>query len=193
MGVMLSSASCLSWFSQLTGTPEKELLDALGERVAAPSPALFLPYLSGERTPINDAGARGAFLKLSHETDRKSLTQSILEGVGFATRSCQKALEKAGSHISEIDLVGGGSRSPLWAAIIANILGIPVHRVEDGEVGGAFGAARLARLAATGLSPAEVCLPPKRIETFEPDPALVTAYAETYAEWVQFYPKLKSV
>jgi len=193
MGVMLSSASCLSWFSQLTGTPEKELLDALGETVAAPSPALFLPYLSGERTPINDASARGAFLKLAYEHDRKTLTQSILEGVGFATRSCQIVLEAAGSRVKEIDLVGGGSRSSLWAAIIANILGIPVHRVEDGEVGGAFGAARLAQLAATELSPAEVCLAPKRIRTFDPDPALVAAYAETYAEWVQYYPKLRSV
>ncbi|MBZ9939075.1 xylulokinase [Mesorhizobium sp. BR1-1-16] len=191
MGVMLSAASALSWYSNLVGVKEGELLAALGETVAAPAPVLFLPYLSGERTPHNDVGARGAFIGLAHEHDRAVLTQAVLEGVAFATRSCQAVLEAAGSHVAEIDLVGGGSRSALWASIMANVLGIPVHTVEDGEIGGAFGAARLARIAATGLSPREVCPPPKRLRTFTPDPALAAAYEARYALWQRYYPLMK--
>ena len=192
MGVMLSAASALSWYSQLVGIKEGELLAALGETVVAPSPVLFLPYLSGERTPHNDVAARGAFIGLAHEHDRAVLTQAVLEGVAFATKSCQAVLEAAGSHVAEIDLVGGGSRSALWAGIIANVLGIPVHTVEDGEIGGAFGAARLARIAATGLPASEVCPPAKRLRTFTPDPALAAAYAERFALWQRYYPALKA-
>ncbi|SHG38626.1 xylulokinase [Kaistia soli DSM 19436] len=191
MGVMLSAASALSWYSNLVGVKEGELLAALGETVEAPAPVLFLPYLSGERTPHNDVGARGAFIGLAHEHDRAALTQAVLEGVAFATRSCQAVLEAAGSHVAEIDLVGGGSRSALWASIMANVLGIPVHTVEDGELGGAFGAARLARIAATGLSPREVCPPPKRLRTYMPDPALAKAYEARYALWQRYYPLMK--
>jgi xylulokinase len=191
MGVMLSAASALSWYAQLVGVREGELLAALGEAVASPAPVLFLPYLSGERTPHNDVSARGAFLGLAHEHDRAVLTQAVLEGVAFAARSCRNVLEAAGSHVAEIDLVGGGSRSALWAGIIANVLGIPVHTVEDGELGGAFGAARLARIAATGLPPKEVCPPPKRLRTFTPDRALADAYAGRFALWERYYPLLK--
>ncbi len=192
MGVMLSAASALSWYSGLVGVKEAELLAGLGESVAAPSPVLFLPYLSGERPPHNDVAARGAFIGLAHESDRAVLTQAVLEGVAFATKSCQEVLEAAGSHVAEIDLVGGGSRSALWAGIIANVLGIAVHTVEDGEIGGAFGAARLARIAATGLSPAEVCPPAKRLRTFTPDKGVVDAYAERYALWSRMYPAIKA-
>lgn len=192
MGVMLSAASALSWYAQLVGIAEGELLAGLGESVAAPSPVLFLPYLSGERTPHNDVAARGAFIGLAHEHDRAVLTQAVLEGVAFAAKSCQGVLEAAGSHIAEIDLVGGGSRSPLWAGIIAHVLGIPVHTVEDGEIGGAFGAARLARIAATGLSPKEVCPPARRLRSFMPDAGLSAAYAERFADWQRLYPALRS-
>ena len=76
--------------------------------------------------------------------------QAVLEGVAFAARDNLAALSAASGPIAEVDLVGGGSRSPLWAQICADVLGIPVHRVEEGEVGAALGAARLGRLAATG-------------------------------------------
>jgi xylulokinase len=91
----------------------------------------------------------------------------------------------------EVDLVGGGSRSVLWAQIIADVLGIPVHHVEEGEVGAALGAARLGRLAATGADPADVCTRPRRLATFAPRASAVAAYDEAYHQWRKLYPALK--
>ena len=144
----------------------------------SPANALFLPYLSGERTPHNDGAIRGAFAGLSHDTTREAMTQAVLEGVAFSFRDCLDALAASGTHIAEADVIGGGSRSPVWIGILASVLGITLHRLADGEHGGAFGAARLARLAATGEDPAAICTPPRRIEAFSPDPDLAGAYTE---------------
>lgn len=176
MGVTLSAASSLAWWAQVTGLPEAALLAEVPMPQAA-SPALFLPYLGGERTPHNDARVRGSFAGLSHDTDRPAMTQAVLEGVAFSLRDCLDALAASGTRVAEADVIGGGSRSRLWIAIIAAALGIPLHRVAEGEHGGAFGAARLARMAATGEAPHDVCPRPDRIETIMPDPALANAYA----------------
>ena len=81
-----------------------------------PSPALFLPYLGGERTPHNDATIRGAFAGLSYDTDRRLLTQAVLEGVAFSLRDCLDAIEASGTRIEAADVIGGGSRSPYGPA-----------------------------------------------------------------------------
>src|SRR5205814_8641841 len=101
------------------------------------------------------------------------------------------ALSAASGPIAEVDLVGGGSRSPLWAQICADVLGIPVHRVEEGEVGAALGAARLGRIAATGEDPAQVCTRPRRLASFAPRASAVAAYDEGYWLWRKLYPVLK--
>lgn len=193
MGVMLSAASAFGWLSTLLGEREADLLAAVGEVAPAPSPVLFLPYLSGERTPHNDVAARGAFAGLSHDTGRVQLTQAVLEGVAFATRDNLAALNAAGSSVEHIALVGGGSRSRLWAGILADVLGVPVFRVQGGEVGGALGAARLGRIAATGEAVAAVCPPPVRAETFEPDAGRRARYDEAYATWRGFYPAIRTM
>lgn len=180
MGVTLSAASSLAWWAGVAGRAEADLLAEVGEPLA-PSPALFLPYLSGERTPYNSGAVRGAFLGLSNETDRAALTQAVLEGVAFSFRDCLDALAASGTRVESADAIGGGSRSRVWVGIIASALGIPLHRVAEGERGGAFGAARLARLAVTGEDPAAVCTPPERVETIPPDPALADAYTERLA------------
>ncbi len=138
---------------------------------------MFLPYLGGERTPHNDADLRGAFLGLSHGVGRAAMTQAILEGVAFSMRDCLDALAASGTRITVADVIGGGSRSATWIAIIAAALDIPLRPIADGEHGGAFGAARLARMAATGDSPEKVCTPPVRGTTVQPNPTLATAYA----------------
>lgn len=193
MGVILSAASALGWWAHAAGLSPAELLAPLGEEPREPSRVLFLPYLSGERTPHNDTTARGAFIGLDHETSRQALTQSVLEGVAFAFRDCLDALSAAGTKLDSADIIGGGSRSRFWTAVIANVLGLPIHRIEDGERGGAFGAARLARMAATGEAPADVCLPPRRLETIAPNSALQQAYAEKHARYRALYPALKGV
>ena len=159
MGVTLSAAASLAWWAGVTGRPEADLLAEIGVPTA-PSPALFLPYLGGERTPHNDGTIRGAFAGLSHATDRRLLTQAVLEGVAFSLRDCLDALVASGTHIEAADVIGGGSRSRAWIGIIAAALNIPLHRLAAGETGGAFGAARLARMAVTGEAPEAVCTPP---------------------------------
>lgn len=191
MGVMLSAAASLAWLSRILATSDAALLAPLGEIVERPSPVQFLPYLDGERTPHNDAAAAGAFVGLRSATGRDELVQAVLEGVGYAARDNLAALGGASSPIMEVDLVGGGSRSALWAQIIADVLGIPVHRVEEGEVGAALGAARLGRLAASGEDPANVCSRPRRLASFGPRPSLVAAYDEGYRQWRKLYPALK--
>jgi len=193
MGVMLSAASCLSWLATTLGESEAGLLALLGDHVEAPSDVLFLPYLSGERTPHNDAEARGALVGLSHSTDRATLVQAVLEGVAYAFRDMLDALRAAGTSLSEVDVVGGGSRSALWAQILADVLGLTTHRLEEGDIGAALGAARLGRLAATGEAPATVCPRPRRIASYRPDPVLANRYTVAYARWRQLYPALKGV
>ncbi|KAA0578517.1 xylulokinase [Azospirillum sp. B21] len=189
MGVMLSSAASLAWAASTLGAPEAELLAPLGDAVDGPSPVAFLPYLSGERTPHNDATARGLFAGLSAETGRNAMVQAVLEGVAFAARDNLVALG-AGAPTS-FDLAGGGSRSRLWARICADALGVTIHRIEDGEVGAALGAAHLGRMAATGESPATVCRKPRRLETFTPDPARTDAYSQAWLRWRRLYPLAK--
>ncbi|MGJ4954078.1 xylulokinase [Bradyrhizobium sp. HKCCYLRH2015] len=191
MGVMLSAAASLAWLARILETPEAALLAPLGISVERPSPVQFLPYLDGERTPHNDAHAAGALVGLRSAAGRADLVQAVLEGVAFASRDMFAALARSAQPITELDLVGGGSRSLLWAQIMADVLGVTVHRVEEGEVGAAIGASRLGRLAATGEAPADVCRKPRRLQSFEPRAPQRAAYDDAYAQWRKLYPALK--
>jgi xylulokinase len=142
MGVILSAAASLEWLSGLLRVPAPKLTEALGTKLTGPSPAAFLPYLSGERTPVGDAQIRGLMMGLGHESDGKVLTHAALDGVAFAFRDCLEALKVAGSQVDRVTAVGGGSRSELWLRIIATVLGIPIDVPAAGDFGGAFGAAR---------------------------------------------------
>jgi xylulokinase len=148
MGVILSAASALDWFSRITGTSPHALDAELGDTLKAPGSTTFLPYLSGERTPYNDAKIRGSFNGLEHETDRKAMTQAVLEGVAFAIRDNLVALQSAGTEIKSLIAVGGGSRSVYWLKSIATALNVPISLPEEGDFGAAFGAARLGLHAA---------------------------------------------
>jgi len=190
MGVTLSAAASLAWWARVTGQDEAALIAEMGEP-RAPSAALFLPYLSGERTPHNDGAIRGAFAGLSHDTTRAALTQAVLEGVAFSMRDCLDSLARSGTRIAEADVIGGGGRSRAWVALLAAVLGMPLHLVAESEHGGAFGAARLARLAVTGEVPETVCTPRPRLETILPDPALTEAYASRLVAYRALYPSIK--
>ena len=182
MGVTLSAAASLAWWAGIAGRPEAKLLAEI-DPPKSPSPALFLPYLGGERTPHNDGTIRGAFAGLSHETDRRLLTQAVLEGVAFSLRDCLDALRASGTHTQTADVIGGGSRSRVWIGMIAAALRIPLRRVTAGEHGGAFGAARLARMAVTLEAPEAVCTRSGDGEVILPDPALADAYASRIAQY----------
>ena len=152
---------------------------------------IFLPYLSGERTPHNDPNAKGVFSGLTHETNRASLAQAVLEGVAFAFADGQASLDDAGTKIEEVSVLGGGSRSTYWGKIIASALNRPLVYRSGGEVGPAFGAARLGRLADTGEQPSAVCTAPPHAETVDPDPGLHERYQERIETYRRIYRELK--
>lgn len=191
MGVILSATDALNWHSRITGVSAAELTAALGGSLKAPTGVTFLPYLSGERTPHNDASIRGAFVGLGHESDRAVLTQAVLEGVSFAIRDSLEALRLAGTTLTRVTAIGGGSRSRYWLQSIATALSLPVDVPADGDFGAAFGAARLGLIAATRADPVSVCTAPVTAETIEPVSALTTAYDEAYGRYRRLYPAIR--
>jgi len=191
MGVILSATASLEWLAGVTGRHSADLTQRLGDDLEGPSRVRFLPYLSGERTPHNDASARGAFVGLDHGSDVDTLTRAVLEGVAFALRDNLDALAEADTRLTRIVAVGGGSRSPYWLKLIATVLGIPIDLPAQGEFGAAMGAARLGHIAATGADPAAVCAPPSIAATFDPEPTLVPAFLDAHARWRALYPALK--
>lgn len=174
MGVILSATDSLNWFAQLTGAKPAALTEDLGA-LTAPGKTLFLPYLGGERTPLNDAAIRGAFVGLEHVTDRDAATRAVLEGVTFAIRDCRDALAATGTKFDTLLAVGGGSRSDYWLSAVATALDIPVSVPVDGDFGGAFGAARLGMMAATGAG-AEIATTPEIARVIEPVKVLKDAF-----------------
>ena len=191
MGVILSATDSLNWLAGITGQDAGALTAALGERPAGPGRLAFLPYLSGERTPHNDAAIRGAFAGLDHASGREALTQAVLEGVAFALRDNLEALRAAGTTLARVTAVGGGARSHYWLATIANVLGIAVDIPADGDFGAAFGAARLGLIAAESADPHAICTPPATALTIEPDAALMPAYDEAWQHWRRLYPAVR--
>jgi xylulokinase len=197
MAVMLSAASALTWITRATGhASEGELLTkvaALGatERDAAP---IFLPYLSGERTPHNDATASGVFVGLRNAHEAPHLAHAVIEGVSFGLRDGLDAMRRAGSRIDEVQLVGGGSRSPLWAQLLADVLQVRVLIGEASSVGGALGAARLAALGLGEINAAriaEICRAPKALHRLELKPS--AALEHRLASWRSAYQALRPV
>ncbi len=181
MGVILAATDALNWYARLVGQDAATLTTELGG-LQAPGKTLFLPYLGGERTPLNDAAVRGAFLGLEHATDRMAGTRAVLEGVTFAIADCRDALAATGTRLESLLAVGGGSRSDYWLRAIATALDCPVLLPVAGDFGGAFGAARLALMAATGAG-AEVATLPHIARQIDPDPALKPAFAEAHARY----------
>lgn len=192
MSVILSAASCLAWLTRLTGAAsEAALLAELDEGAPPGGRLLFLPYLSGERTPHDDPDASGVFCGLDHDSDRAALARAVLEGVAMALADGQDALLESGAALDEVSVIGGGARSALWGRILASVLRRPLVYRAGGAVGPALGAARLARLAVGDEDPDEVCTPPPVERVVEPVPAWQDAYAERRARFRDLYARLK--
>ena len=191
MSVMLSAASCLQWATGLLGAASTAELEAkangldAARRATAP---LFLPYLSGERTPHNSASVRGSFHHLSHDTDAASLAYAVMEGVSFGLNDGLAALQAAGVQTQRLSLVGGGARSSFWAQQLASALGIEIVTHLGSEAGGALGAARLGWLAAGG-NLAEVCIAPEIANVFTPQPTERSYLLPRYQQFKTLYKK----
>jgi xylulokinase len=166
----------LNWYGRFVGQDAAALTGALGT-LEAPGKTVFLPYLGGERTPLNDAAIRGAFLGLEHATDQQAGTRAVLEGVAFALRDCRDALAATGTRIDRLIAVGGGARSEYWLKAIATALDCPIDLPASAELGAAFGAARLGMMVATGEVEA-IATPPQITATIEPVGSLTAAFDE---------------
>ena len=195
MGVMLSAASCLRWVAQLSRHDDEAALlrdvelAGVKARTAAP---LFLPYLSGERTPHNDPHASGVWFGLRHDTDHALLGYSVLEGVAFGLRDSYLALRAAGASVDMAALVGGGSRSRYWARLLASALDLPLTLNSGADVGAALGAARLALLAANPhLEVGAVCVAPPVLEVIAPEADWHAALLPRFERYQALYANLK--
>ncbi len=191
MGVILSATDSLNWLSHVTGKSQPELSGAAEAGFTGPGEEIFLPYLSGERTPHNNAGARGSFVGLSHLSDQARLAQAVMEGVTFAFRDCQRVLKDAGTTFGRLLAVGGGSKSPLWLKLIATNLDTEIALPEDGDFGGALGAARLGLCAAENADPADIMTMPAIKQIIQPEASLRDAYSAQYARYRALYPAIE--
>ena len=196
MGCMLSAASCNKWLmDDILRTK-----DYAGEQAPITDDKLgtnhvyFLPYLMGERSPINDTNARGAFIGMSMDTSRADMTQAVLEGVAFAIRDSVEVAKSLGIPLASSMLCGGGAKSPLWRKILANVLNMPLT-IPASEQGPGMGGAMLAMVACGAYgSVAEVC---ERLvtvsETVAPDPEIAARYEARYRQFRLIYPALKGL
>jgi xylulokinase len=153
---------------------------------------LFLPYLSGERTPHDDPHARGVVFGLSPSSSRADLTRAVMEGVAFTLADARDCLAAAGDSLGRVGLIGGGAKSALWTRMIAAALGREIVRYRAGETGPAFGAARLARIAATGETADALCAAPEILDVTSPEPALVEAFAKRRERFTSLYGALRA-
>jgi xylulokinase len=192
MTVMLSAASCLSWAARVTGTTDAAALNTLAEDQARlDGSEIFLPYLSGERTPHNNPHARGVLFGLDHDSDAARIGQAVLEGVAFAFADGLDALTDSGSTISSLSVIGGGANSRYWGRILSAALQRPLIYREGGDKGPAYGAAKLARIAAEQCSVDEVLVPPEVIESIEPSQADIAALASKRMRFSHLYEALE--
>lgn len=189
MAAMLNGASALSVMGRVAGTDDiPALLAEVEAGFRQPSPLLFLPYLTGERSPHNDPWARGVLFGLTSDSTRAQMIQAVLEGVAFSLADGFGALTAAGIAVGQAGFIGGGARSRLWARIIAAATGLTLNRVAGGEHGAAFGAARLGRMATGGPLHAEM---PAIIETIEPEADLHRAYLPRLEAYRSLYRRLR--
>ena len=194
MGCMLSAASCNKWWMEdILGTDdfggEQAKIGELGK-----NHVYFLPYLMGERSPLNDTSARGTFTGLTMDSTRADMTQAVLEGVAYALRDSYEVAKSLGVKIERTMICGGGAKSPLWRTMIANIFGIPVD-MPACEEGPGYGGAILAAVACGQFaSVAEACGKLiKVVHTDYPDPELTARYEARYQTFHKIYPALKGV
>ena len=196
MGCMLSAASCNKWLledifgtSDHAGEQAPISDDKLGE-----NHVFFLPYLMGERSPINDTNARGTFIGMTMDTSRADLVQAVLEGVAYAIRDSVEVARSLGIVINSSKVCGGGAKSPLWKKMIANILNAELQCLES-EQGPGMGGAMLAMVAAGEYaSVQEVCDKFVRVaSTVQPEPELVAKYEARYQQFRKIYPAVKAL
>jgi xylulokinase len=194
LGCILSAASCNKWFcDEILGVTEYERLQAdISEEMLGNNTVYFLPYLMGERSPINDTDASGTFIGLHPSTTRAQMVQAVLEGVSFAIRDNLELVKNMGVNITESTVCGGGAKSKLWLKILANVLNITLC-VPTTEEGPALGAALLASVAAGDNKDIQTCVCKNIKQKIEPDALVSARYEEQYERFKKIYPRMKDL
>ena len=196
MGCMLSAAACNKWLLEdIFGTADYSgEQSAIGEEKLGENHVFFLPYLMGERSPINDTNARGTFIGMTMDTTRADLTQAVLEGVAFAIRDSVEVARSLGVEISKSKICGGGAKSPLWKRIFANVLNCRLE-IPVSEQGPGMGGAMLAMVACGAYKTVQDCCEALCgvAATVEPEATLVAKYEARYQQFRKIYPALKAL
>jgi len=196
MGCMLSAASCNKWLVEdIFGTSDYAAeqapitVDKLGE-----NHTFFLPYLMGERSPINDTNARGTFIGMTMDTTRADMVQAVLEGVAFAIRDSVEVARSLGIEIKTSKICGGGAKSPLWKRILANVLNVKLESPVS-EQGPGMGGAMLAMVACGAYPNVQAVCDAfvRTASTVEPEPRLVEKYEKRYRQFQKIYPACKEL
>ena len=196
MGCMLSAASCNKWWNEEilhTKDYAKEQAGITDEKLGE-NHVFYLPYLMGERSPLNDPLARGTFVGMTMDTTRSDMTQAVLEGVIFGLRDSLEVAKSLGIEVTKSTIVGGGAKSPLWRKMAANILNIRLE-FPASEEGPSMGGAMLAAVACGEYHDVKsACEAIVSVKGFEdPDPELAAKYEKRYQQFRTIYPALRSV
>lgn len=196
MGCMLSAASCNKWLLEdIFGTSDHAAEQApIGDDKLGENHVFFLPYLMGERSPINDTNARGTFIGMTMDTTRADLVQAVLEGVAFAIRDSVEVARSLGITINSSKICGGGAKSPLWKRIFANVLNCELE-VPVSEQGPGMGGAMLAMVACGEYESVQACCDKlcATASTVKPEPQLVAKYETRYQQFRKIYPAVKQL
>jgi len=194
MGCMLSAASCNKWFYEdILGTDDYVTTQgAIAEDKLGTNSVFFLPYLMGERSPINDTDARGTFVGMNMATSRSDMVQAVMEGVSFAIRDSFEVAKSLGIDIRRSKLCGGGAKAPIWRKMLADILNISID-IPQTEEGPGYGAAMLAMVGCGQYPDVKSCCDAlvKVTSTIEPDPVIAARYEKMYRKFREIYPAMK--
>jgi len=196
MGCMLSAASCNKWLLEdIFGTGDHAAEQApITDEKLGENHVFFLPYLMGERSPINDTNARGTFIGMTMDTTRADMVQAVLEGVAFAIRDSFEVAKSLGLEITTSKICGGGAKSKLWKKIFANVLNIKLE-VPVSEQGPGMGGAMLA-MVACGEYPTVQAACDALVSVagvVEPEPELAAKYEARYQQFKKIYPAVKAL
>ena len=191
MAAMLNGAGVLAFAGRLLGETPESLQRAAADGYRGPGGLVFLPYLSGERTPLDDPYARGVLFGMSEATTPADVARAVMEGVALTLADARDCLHAAGAAIEHVGLIGGGAKSALWTRMIAAATGFTIVRMQGGEAGPALGAARLARIAAAGEPAEAVCKAPEIADVTEPEPELMAAFAKQRERFRALYAAVK--
>jgi xylulokinase len=188
---MLSCTSNINWFINTFDSSIDEITGQLKNLMVSKNLInncpYYLPYLTGERTPINDPHARASFHNMGIETDRPSLVYSLIEGISFGLYDNYQALSKTGIKLDNLFVIGGGSKNEYWIKLLASILDRDLAITEASDAMAAYGAARLAFLGFNNLHHSEVLKPPTVKKIIEKDSNLNSLLKDRFNDWKNYY------